>query len=179
MRRGMIQLAWRFLRFQEASGLAVWYRDGQDARGGTRKTMIVALARKLLIALWRLVTTGETPTVSSSVGGERARPQRDPERFRGPPMVPGGLAMTIRGGGDPALRWLSCRVEEWARPGAFRRCAWLHHGPDPHGSAGYSCGAMIRARGRAPRNVVRTKPRLGCHRDELDTGRNTMPTFKA
>ncbi|MGV7219868.1 IS110 family transposase, partial [Bradyrhizobium sp. UFLA05-112] len=30
-------------------------------RGGTRKTMIVALARKLLIALWRLVTTGETP----------------------------------------------------------------------------------------------------------------------
>ena len=32
-----------------------------DARGGTRKTMIVALARKLLIALWRLVTSGEIP----------------------------------------------------------------------------------------------------------------------
>ena len=31
-----------------------------DSRLGTRKTMIVALARKLLIALWRLVTTGET-----------------------------------------------------------------------------------------------------------------------
>jgi len=62
VRRGMIQLAWRFLRFQEASGLAVWYRGRTaDARGGTRKTMIVALARKLLIALWRLVTTGETP----------------------------------------------------------------------------------------------------------------------
>ena len=62
VRRGMIQLAWRFLRFQEASGLAVWYRARTaDARGGTRKTMIVALARKLLIALWRLVTTGETP----------------------------------------------------------------------------------------------------------------------
>ena len=30
-------------------------------RGGTRKTMIVALARKLLIALWRLATTGEIP----------------------------------------------------------------------------------------------------------------------
>jgi hypothetical protein len=30
-----------------------------DGRGGTRKTMIVALARKLLIALWRLATTGE------------------------------------------------------------------------------------------------------------------------
>ena len=62
VRRGMIQLAWRFLRFQEASGLAVWYRARTaDARGGTRKTMIVAVARKLLIALWRLVTTGETP----------------------------------------------------------------------------------------------------------------------
>ena len=62
VRRGMIQLAWRFLRFQEGSGLARWYRTRTvDARGGTRKTMIVALARKLLIALWRLVTTGETP----------------------------------------------------------------------------------------------------------------------
>jgi transposase len=62
VRRGMIQLAWRFLRFQEASGLAAWYRARTaDARGGARKTMIVALARKLLIALWRLVTTGETP----------------------------------------------------------------------------------------------------------------------
>jgi transposase len=34
---------------------------GADARGATRKTMIVALARKLLIALWLLVTSGEPP----------------------------------------------------------------------------------------------------------------------
>jgi transposase len=33
-----------------------------DGRKKTRKTMIVALARKPLIALWRLVTTGEIPT---------------------------------------------------------------------------------------------------------------------
>jgi transposase len=60
VRRGMLQLAWRFLRFQEASDLAQWYRTRTaDARGATRKTMIVALARKLLIALWRLATTGE------------------------------------------------------------------------------------------------------------------------
>ena len=32
-----------------------------DGRSGTRKTMIVALARKLLIALWRMATTGEIP----------------------------------------------------------------------------------------------------------------------
>ena len=62
VRRGMIQLAWRFLLFQKDSALARWYRARTaDARGGTRKTMIVALARKLLIALWRLVTTGEVP----------------------------------------------------------------------------------------------------------------------
>ncbi len=58
----MIQLAWRFLMFQKNSALAQWYRSRTaDGRGGTRKTMIVALARKLLIALWRMVTTGEIP----------------------------------------------------------------------------------------------------------------------
>src|SRR5438270_820276 len=61
VRRGMIQLAWRFLRFQKQSSLAQWYRSRTaDSRLSTRKTMIVALARKLLIALWRFVTTGET-----------------------------------------------------------------------------------------------------------------------
>ncbi|HEX3522355.1 MAG TPA: IS110 family transposase, partial [Stellaceae bacterium] len=60
VRRGMIQLAWRFLMFQKESALALWYRGrAADSRSGTRKTMIVALARKLVIALWRYVTTGE------------------------------------------------------------------------------------------------------------------------
>src|SRR6187549_4051348 len=62
VRRGMIQLAWRFLLHQKESALAQWYRTRTaDARGSTRKTLIVALARKLLIAFWRMVTTGETP----------------------------------------------------------------------------------------------------------------------
>jgi transposase len=62
VRRGMIQLAWRFLLFQKDSALARWYRTRTaDARSGTRKTLIVAMARKLLIALWRLVTTGDVP----------------------------------------------------------------------------------------------------------------------
>ena len=60
VRRGMIQLAWRFLRFQKNSALTQWYQARTaDRRGATRKTMIVALARKLLIALWRFVTIGE------------------------------------------------------------------------------------------------------------------------
>ena len=62
VRRGLIQLAWRFLMFQKDSGLARWYRARtENARPGARKTMIVALARKLLIALWRFVTTGDVP----------------------------------------------------------------------------------------------------------------------
>jgi transposase len=62
VRRGMIQLAWRWLMFQKGSALAQWYRTRTaGARGDVRKTMIVALARKLLIALWRYVTTGEVP----------------------------------------------------------------------------------------------------------------------
>ncbi len=62
VRRGMIQLAWRLLNFQSDSALVQWYRKRTaDGRGGTRKTMIVALARKLLIALWRKVATGEVP----------------------------------------------------------------------------------------------------------------------
>lgn len=62
VRRGMIQLAWRFLRFQGDSALAQWYQARTEgATRGRRKALIVALARKLLIALWRLVTTGETP----------------------------------------------------------------------------------------------------------------------
>jgi transposase len=60
--RGMIQLAWRFLMFQKDSALVRWYRQRTaEARGATRKTMIVALARKLLIELWRLATTGQVP----------------------------------------------------------------------------------------------------------------------
>src|SRR5499433_905764 len=62
VRSGMIQLAWRFVRFQKNSALAQWFAARTaDGRASTRKTMIVALARKLLIALWRLVTRDEVP----------------------------------------------------------------------------------------------------------------------
>ena len=58
----MIELAWGHLVHQKSSLLSAWYRmRTADARRGARKTMIVALARKLLIVLWRLATTGEAP----------------------------------------------------------------------------------------------------------------------
>jgi transposase len=62
VRRGLIQLAWRFLLFQKDSALAQWFRKRTEGVQGARKTkVIVALARKLLIALWRMVTIGEAP----------------------------------------------------------------------------------------------------------------------
>src|ERR1700676_5325437 len=69
VRRGLIQLSWRFLLFQKDSALAQWYRARTEGMKGVSKTkMIVALARKLLIALWRMVTAGEVPE------GVRLRP---------------------------------------------------------------------------------------------------------
>jgi transposase len=61
VRRGMIQLAWRFLLFQKDSALASWYRTRTENARGSRKKMIVALARKLIIALWHFVHDGVVP----------------------------------------------------------------------------------------------------------------------
>ena len=61
VRRTMVQLAWRFLLFQKDSALAQWYHRRTENAPKSRKTMIVALARKLLIALWRLVREGVVP----------------------------------------------------------------------------------------------------------------------
>jgi transposase len=62
VRHSSLQLAWRWLKFQKGSALAQWYFE-RTAGGGDiiRKKMIVALARKILVALWRYVTTGELP----------------------------------------------------------------------------------------------------------------------
>jgi transposase len=61
--RGLaIELAWLWLRYQPSSALAAWYRARVgDAKGRLRKIMIVALARKLMVALWRYLTTGIVP----------------------------------------------------------------------------------------------------------------------
>ena len=61
VRRGMIQLAWRWLLFQKQSALTLWFKARVEGAPGLRKKMVVALARKLLIALWRMATIGEIP----------------------------------------------------------------------------------------------------------------------
>jgi transposase len=62
VRTGMLQFAWLFLVHQKDSPLAQWYRQrAESGRKDMRKVMIVALAHKLLIALWRLATQGVVP----------------------------------------------------------------------------------------------------------------------
>jgi len=61
-RTTLIQLAWLWLRYQPGSALAMWFRDRVGTlQGRTRRIAIVAMARKLLIALWRYVETGVMP----------------------------------------------------------------------------------------------------------------------
>ncbi|MFQ5766172.1 MAG: IS110 family transposase [Rhodospirillales bacterium] len=62
-RATMIELAWLWLRHQPDSELSRWFRDRVGGlRGRPRRIAIVALARKLLVALWRYVETGLVPT---------------------------------------------------------------------------------------------------------------------
>jgi transposase len=62
VRAAMVELAWTWLRWQPDSALSVWFRARVGVMGGRiRKIMIVALARKLLVALWRYVTDGVVP----------------------------------------------------------------------------------------------------------------------
>lgn len=63
LRRRMIELAWLWLRHQRQSALSQWFsrRVVEGGRKRDRGVYIVALARKLLVALWRFVTEGEIP----------------------------------------------------------------------------------------------------------------------
>jgi transposase len=61
-RKALIELAWLWLRHQPESALARWYRDRVGtATGRVTRIAIVALARKLLVAIWRYVETGLVP----------------------------------------------------------------------------------------------------------------------
>jgi len=62
LRAALVELAWLWLRYQPDSALAAWFRSRTGSVGGRmRKVMIVALARKLLVALWRFCRHGVLP----------------------------------------------------------------------------------------------------------------------
>ncbi len=68
-RTTMIELAWFWLRHQHESSLSVWFRERVGAaKGRMRRITVVAVARKLLIALWRYLTTSLIPTGAAVKG---------------------------------------------------------------------------------------------------------------
>jgi len=65
-RRVAIELAWLWLQHQPDSGLSRWFKDRVGvARGRVRRIMLVALARKLIVALWRYLASGVVPEGAS------------------------------------------------------------------------------------------------------------------
>jgi len=61
VRKILIQLSWRLLKFQPESALVLWFNARTANAKGSRKLMMVALARKLIIALWRYANMGLVP----------------------------------------------------------------------------------------------------------------------
>ena len=57
-----VQLAWCWLRWQPDTAISKWFRKKFETTKRSKRVGIVAVARKLLIALWRLLKTGEVPT---------------------------------------------------------------------------------------------------------------------
>ena len=70
----VIELAWGWLRYQPTSELSLWYQR-RFAAGNTRmrKVGIVAVARKLLVALWKYLETGEVPAGAELVEKKKFR----------------------------------------------------------------------------------------------------------
>jgi transposase len=61
VRHMVVEIAWMWLRLQPRSKLSLWFQERFGVGGRARKIGIVALARKLLVALWRYVEKGEVP----------------------------------------------------------------------------------------------------------------------
>lgn len=109
LRTTMVDLAWLWLRYQPDSALSCWFRERVGSeRGRIRRITIVALPRKLLVALRRYLTLGELPKgaalkAASPEGGYPQSARLDHPRW-------------IRVGGPFALMAATCRDQGWSRP---------------------------------------------------------------
>ena len=131
LRTTLIQLAWLWLRKSAAIGAGSVVQEGAGQpqwRPSQRETTIVALARKLLVALWKYVTAGvviEECHCEERLKGDRKKIEviyRDPIESR-----------RIRGGRTEPVRGLKSRYQEWSRP------------PEPRPpQAGYWCSRFAR-----------------------------------
>jgi hypothetical protein len=97
----MIQLAWRFLMFQKNSALAQWFQTRTKNARGSRKPMIVALARKLLIAFGGSCERVLCLTASFCVPHHERRMLKVPNSFGSLHPLVTESPMTVRGGGVP------------------------------------------------------------------------------
>src|SRR6202022_3711873 len=80
LRSTLIQLAWLWLRHQPQSVLALWFEERVRRNGGRlKKTTIVALARKLLVALWKYVTAGVVIEGAVMKAARRKTPPKSPK----------------------------------------------------------------------------------------------------
>lgn len=73
LRTTLVELSWLWLRYQPQSSLARWFKE--RSQGGSprlKRIMIVALARKLLVALWRFAKEGLVPQGAAAVNGRRS-----------------------------------------------------------------------------------------------------------
>ena len=62
LRALLVELSWLWLQYQPDSAISAWFKKRTEGQGKRHKrTMIVAVARRLAIALWRYLKTGEAP----------------------------------------------------------------------------------------------------------------------
>jgi transposase len=75
LRTMAVEIAWCWLHYQPQSALSQWYEQ-RFAKGSSRQRRIgiVAVARKLLVALWRFLESGETPAGAEIVPWKRGLP---------------------------------------------------------------------------------------------------------
>jgi len=86
VRTGMIELSWLWLRYQSDSALSRWFqrRFGSTGSKRSRRIGIVALARRLLVALWRYLHQGVIPRARCSRPGKSGhRPTAQPSTLKG------------------------------------------------------------------------------------------------
>src|SRR4029077_3097650 len=118
--------------FQKDSALAQWFRARTENARGSRKTMIVALARKLLICGG---SCGRAWCRAASFCALR-HDREDAEgsrQFWPSPSACDGLPMTVRGGGDPmdSMAYQAATENGSAASELRNRCVLLHHGSGP------------------------------------------------
>ena len=117
VRRILIQLSWRMQRFQLDGGLVRWFKTRTANSRRSRKPMIVALARKLVIALWRYVNTGMVPEgfklANSSIVQSSNKRNRRSSVWHARPLS-SDLPRTLRGSGcsrRPTASIPECRMD--------------------------------------------------------------------